>query len=248
MLFLQISKTYPNFRLNINFSINAKARAAVFFGPSGSGKTLTMQCVAGLVKPDSGRIEAAGKLMFDSDARINLSPQKRAIGYMVQDYAMFPHLTILRNVAYPKSGLFGLHVGKKQKRQALSLLEKFGIDHLCNLYPGQISGGQKQRTALARALNSNPGLLLLDEPFSALDPLLRQNMRAEILRFLVELQLPVVIITHDPDDVEAFAGSLVLFRQGGAHVVADWKEQRARFPSAAACLRHLAEKAQGAGA
>lgn len=244
MLFLQIEKTYPNFHLGINFSLAEEKSAAVFFGPSGSGKSLTMQCLAGLVTPDAGKIMAVGKIMFDSGKKINLSPQKRAIGYMVQDYAMFPHLNILQNVAYPRTGLFGQHVGKEQKELALRLMEKFGIEQLQKLYPAQISGGQKQRAALARALNANPALLLLDEPFSALDPLLRQNMRAEILRFLKELRLPAIVITHDPDDVEAFAGSLVMFRGGSAHVVENWKEQRAKFSSAAECLRYLSGQGQ----
>lgn len=244
MLVLQIEKNYPNFHLGINLSIAGERGAAVFFGASGSGKTLTMRCLAGLVTPDAGKIEAAGGMLYDSAQKINLPPQKRALGYMAQDYAMFPHLTILQNVAYPHSGLFGRHIGKEQKSRALRLMEKFGIADLRNLYPEQISGGQKQRAALARALNANPALLLLDEPFSALDPLLRQNMRVEILHFLEDLRLPVIIITHDPEDVEAFAGSLALFCKGSARVLENWKELRAKFSSAAACLRYLSEKGE----
>lgn len=243
MLNLHISKSFPNFSLSIAFKLDIQTTTAVFFGPSGSGKTLTMQSIAGLVTPDNGRIEAAGTLMYDSASHINLRPQARHIGYMVQDYAMFPQFTVLQNVAYPKSGLFGRYLTNLQKKNALALLERFGIGHFSDLYPAQISGGQRQRTALARALNSDPRLLLLDEPFSALDPLLRQTTRMEILRFLDELRLPAIIITHDPDDVEAFAGDLVLFANGNARVINNWKALRADFPNAAACLRHLSLQA-----
>lgn len=237
MLTLDIRKSYPDFRLDVRLKL--EGLRAVFFGPSGSGKTLTMQCIAGLVRPDSGFIEAAGKVLFQSATGLSISPQKRHMGYMVQDYAIFPHLTVLQNVAYAKSGLFGRWPGKRQTEKALEILNQFGIGHLARMYPDQISGGQKQRTALGRAINSDPALLLLDEPFSALDPLLRKNMREDVLIMLASLRLPAIIITHDPEDVDAFAGSLVMFRDGRAWLVPDWAEQRSRFCTAAECLLYL---------
>lgn len=244
MLNINIYKSFFNFTLSVDFRLNPQTRTAVFFGPSGSGKTLTMQSIAGLVTPDKGHIEALGTLMYDSATRVNMRPQARHIGYMVQDYAMFPQFNILQNVAYPKSGLFGHYLTRQQKKNALALLERFDIEQLSELYPAQISGGQKQRAALARALNSDPRLLLLDEPFSALDPLLRQSTRSEILRILDELKLPAVIITHDPEDVEAFAGDLVLFANGKARLIPNWKSIRADFPDAASCLHYLSQRVQ----
>ncbi|MDE5833855.1 MAG: ATP-binding cassette domain-containing protein [Desulfovibrio sp.] len=231
------------FTLDIALELPAAIRRAVFFGPSGSGKTLTMQCVAGLAMPDKGEISVEDRVFYSSRQKICLKPQVRSVGYMAQDYALFPHLTVLQNVAYPRTGLFCAHIPASEKKRARELLANFGILDLQRRKPGAISGGQKQRTALARAANSSPRILLLDEPFSALDPLLRERMRREILAFLNELNLPAIIITHDPDDVDAFAGALVLFNQGRAVVSRDYQEIREGYPSAAACLRDLEAEA-----
>lgn len=249
MLDLKIGKTYSracncgkkNFCLDIDFSIGDEFRRAVFFGPSGSGKSLTLNCIAGLTRPDSGRIAARGRVFFDSAQNIFLPPQKRRMGYMFQDYALFPHLTVLQNTAYSGSGLFGRHIDAREKEKAMAMLEKFGIAHLAGHYPSEISGGQKQRAALARAINADPDILLLDEPFSALDPLLREKMRHEMLEMMENFALPAVIITHDPDDVDEFAGALVLFDAGRAHVERSFREERKKFASSAQCLRKLQE-------
>lgn len=241
MLALNIHKTFrtraSSFILSINFE--AVGRRIVFFGPSGSGKTLTMQAIAGLLKPQSGRIAVDGAVFFDSLQKIWIAPQKRHVGYVLQDYALFPHLNVLQNVAYPHSGLFGQRISASQRRNAEELLQRFGILALAAQRPLELSGGQKQRVALARAINYSPRLLLLDEPFSALDPLLREHLRQEILAILEELAIPAVIITHDPEDVEAFAGGLVLFHSGKAKVISDWPQIRARFATTAQALRSL---------
>lgn len=239
MLFLSIRKKFSRFRLDIDLKLKLESGRAVFFGPSGSGKTLTMQCLAGLATPQEGYIAVKDRILYDSNHRINLPPQNRSMGYMFQEYALFPHLTVLQNVAYSRTGLFARYVGARQKEAAMALLNLFDIAHLDRHLPGEISGGQRQRTALARALNSNPSMLLLDEPFSALDPLLRRKMRSDLLEILVRLELPVIIITHDPDDVESFAGELVLFRNGSATIVDNWKAERNKYASAADCLMAL---------
>ena len=201
-----------------------------------------MNCVAGLIRPDAGRVAFQSQVLFDSAAHVNLPARKRRMGYMFQDYALFPHLTALQNVAYPTSGLFGRWLGKKRKSKAEAMLECLGIAHLGAHMPGELSGGQRQRVALARALNSSPRMLLLDEPFSALDPLLRERLRKEIKGYLDEFGLPSLTITHDPDDVEAFCGALVLYEAGRAKLIEDYAKARGAYPSAAACLRALQEE------
>lgn len=251
MLKLHIGKAFragrKTFRLNLDFDIGSDYRRVVFFGPSGSGKTLAMQSIAGLQKPAYGKIEALGRVLYDSDKKIFVPPQKRRVGYLLQDYALFPHLNILQNVAYSHTGLFPRIISKAESRKASEILKRFGIDHLKRHLPGEISGGQKQRAALARALNSGPDILLLDEPFSALDPLMRAHMRSEIQALLQEMNLPVVIITHDPDDVETFAGALVLFHAGSAQVISDWPEFRKDFATTAQALQALMEKKRASG-
>lgn len=231
------------FQLDVNINLDPAVRRAVFFGPSGSGKTLTMRCVAGLETPDKGEIEVDCRCFYSSERGIRLPPRIRRVGYTPQDYALFPHLTVLQNVAYPRSGLFCKYVSPEEKQRARALLKKFAILDLENHLPGEISGGQKQRTALARAANASPRLLLLDEPFSALDPLLRERTRREILTRLADLDVPAIIITHDPEDVDAFAGALVLYNRGRAVQIDDYQARRARFDDAFACLRALREAA-----
>ena len=207
-----------DFRLRASFTLPDDG-LAVFFGSSGSGKTLTLQCIAGLTTPDSGSIALReGRVLFDSQRGINLPARQRRIGYMVQEYALFPHLTVEQNVAYGMSGLLPWRLSAAAKAKAQELLERLGIAHLRAQLPTRISGGQRQRVALARALCIEPDLLLLDEPFSALDPLLRRRLRLELREQLERLNLPAIIISHDPDDVAVFADTLVLYRHGKARV------------------------------
>lgn len=252
MLNIAITKRFrsrlSSFMLDVAFDLGQECRRAVFFGPSGSGKTLTMQCIAGLAMPDSGHIAVNGRMLFDSAANIRIPAQNRHMGYMLQDYALFPHFTVLQNVAYSHTGLWCAHVGSREKEKAIAVLERFGMAAYWRHYPAELSGGQKQRVALARAINSQPALMLLDEPFSALDPLLREHMRAEMLQMLdksghdpANSGCPAIIITHDPEDVAAFAGTVIIYKRGQAHVVESWPETLARFASITSCLRHLLE-------
>lgn len=243
-LFLQkqFSGRGEPFLLNVRISLPDGHKCVVLFGPSGSGKSVSLRCIAGIVRPDRGHIEVNRTVFYDSGSGVDLAPQKRHVGYMFQDYALFPHLTLLQNVAYAHSGLLGRRFTRKARADAQYWLGTLGLDNLEQRYPSELSGGQRQRAALARALNSQPRLLLLDEPFSALDPLLRMETRREILGFLQCLDIPALIVTHDPEDVDMFAGALVLFSRGRTKVVDNYRETRTAFPTAAACLMALQEK------
>lgn len=229
MISLHVEKklhgSHGNFFLKAD--IDASASHMVFFGASGSGKTLTLQMLAGLVRPDAGRIEVDGDVLFDAAKGINRPARTRHIGYLLQDYALFPHLNALDNVGFALSGPFG-RLSPAAKRRAHELLERFEVDSLWDRLPAEMSGGQRQRVALARALAAEPRILLLDEPFSALDPLLRVRMRDEIRTLLKDWQIPLTIISHDPDDVEAFADMLVVFSEGRVCRCEDWSGLRGR--------------------
>ena len=246
MISLRLYKSFKNaavpFSLDVDYEICGDHKNVVLFGPSGSGKSLTMQCLAGLVRPDSGHILLGGRTLYDGASNVFVPAQRRKIGYMFQDYALFPHLTLLQNVAYSGTGLWPWRVCAAQHQRAQDMLERFGIGHLARSLPSQLSGGQRQRAALARALNAEPELLLLDEPFSALDPLLRERLREELLELMADLTIPAVIITHDPGDVDVFAGSLILYDHGRARMVPNYADLRRGFDSPGRCLRHLQEQ------
>lgn len=250
MIDLDIRKTFfsrqrrVRFAMDIQYAIPNSEKWTVLFGPSGSGKSLTMQCLAGLVTPDAGRIELHGTTLFDSAQGLSLPVQERHIGFMFQNYALFPHLTVLQNVAYVRSGLFPLLVSASERDRAMAMLELVGMAHLARRKPEELSGGQQQRVALARVLNANPKLILLDEPLSALDPLLREHLRRELLALLAKQEIPVMIITHDPDDVETFAGKLIIYSNGHAHEIPSWGKERSKFGSSSACLRTLQDKVE----
>ena len=203
------------------FSLDVRFRAEhariVLYGPSGSGKSLTLRAIAGLVTPDHGSILVHGQTWFDAEQRICLPAPARRVGYLFQDYALFPHLTVGQNVA------FGLGAGwRNPSRRSLPesarrWLEALELDGLTDRYPWQISGGQQQRVALARALAPHPQLLLLDEPFAALDPPLRARMREHLLALQSRLGLQMLMITHDPSDVEALGEYVLEIRDGRIH-------------------------------
>ena len=254
MIFLDIKKSFDDpgraapFHLGIRLEMPEGSRTLVLFGASGSGKTLTLHCLAGLVRPDAGRIVVDGNVLYDSEQGICVPARRRRIGYMFQDYALFPHLSVLHNVAYAGTGLLPWRLNSEQRAWAMDLLERLGIAHLARLYPGNLSGGQKQRVALARALGTRPSLLLRDEPFSALDPLLRERLRGEIQEILAAFAIPAVIISHDPEDVDAFAGTLVTYHRGRARMMADYASLRREYTSAGDCLRHLQQEMQAESA
>jgi molybdate transport system ATP-binding protein len=200
------------FDLAVRFALDSDRVA--LYGPSGAGKSLTLAVLAGLVRPDRGRIAIDGDVWFDSAQGIDRPTRDRHVGFVFQDYALFPHRTVEQNVAaagerwYPR----GPRAGAKEEVQ--QLLRAFALDDVRASYPEQLSGGQRQRTALARALAAKPGLLLLDEPFSALDAALRTRLRDELVAVQKRFGVPIVIITHDPDDLAQCAERVVSLQDG----------------------------------
>ncbi|MDD3080395.1 MAG: ATP-binding cassette domain-containing protein [Paludibacter sp.] len=176
------------------------------FGHSGSGKTTLMRMLAGLNKPDRGYIEFNGQVWFDSGKKINLPPQQRNTGYMFQDYALFPNMTIRKNIEFAQK--------EKNSREVKELLTLFGLKTLQKQYPQKLSGGQKQRVALARALASKPKLLLLDEPLSALDFEMRLTLQEEIIKAHEMLNSITLLVSHDIKEVEKLATSVILLKNG----------------------------------
>jgi molybdate transport system ATP-binding protein len=207
-----LRSTSREFRLDVAFT--CRDDISVVFGPSGSGKSVTLRAIAGLEHPEQGRIAVDGRVLFDSDSGINLAAKDRSIGYLFQDYALFPHMTVEENIAFPLRKWWHRHWPSEIERPVREIVELFELNQLSNSYPSQISGGQRQRVALARALIRKPAVLLLDEPFAALDPLLRIRMRQELLKTQALFKVPMLVITHDPQDVAALAQSVVIFREG----------------------------------
>jgi molybdate transport system ATP-binding protein len=202
----------------------------VIFGPSGAGKSLTLRAIAGLERPDSGRIVVAGKVLYDSAAGIHVPARDRAVAYLFQDYALFPHLNVEQNIGFGLREWWRLRPSPEVLRKVGELIDVLELRGLGGAYPWQLSGGQKQRVALARALIRQPDVLLLDEPFAALDPMLRDRMRDELLKIRALFRVPMLAITHDPEDVSALAQTLVLLEHGRVASVADLKGAPYRDP------------------
>jgi molybdate transport system ATP-binding protein len=208
-LSVEIRKALPGFALDVAW--HAGDGVAVLFGPSGAGKTLTLQCLAGLLRPDAGRIVVDDRVLFDSAAAIDLPPQARRVGYVFQGYALFPHLTVAENVG------FGLRDRPRATRAArvADVLERLGLRGLEARYPRELSGGQRQRVALGRALAIDPALLLLDEPLSALDAPLRRALRDELREILKAWGPAAVLVTHDFTEAYRLADRIVVYDNGG---------------------------------
>ena len=206
-LSIDIRKKYKGFELEVAFSSEDETLAIL--GASGSGKSMTLKCIAGLISPDEGKIVSDGRVLFDSAAKIDLKPQERDVGYLFQSYALFPNMTVRQNIAIA-------YGGKPEERDADvdALMSKYEIGELADRYPVQLSGGQQQRAALARIFAYGPRLLLLDEPFSALDAYLRENMQAEFKRMIREYNGNVVLVTHSRDEAYKLAESLVILDEG----------------------------------
>ncbi len=198
----------PVFTLDADFELGNEL--AVLFGRSGSGKTTALQCISGLMKPNGGKIIVNGNTYFDCHKRIDLSVQERSLGYVFQNYALFPHMDVKKNIAY------GLKDWTKEKRdkRVREMLQLLQIEGLEDNYPSQLSGGQKQRVALARALALKPDILLLDEPFSALDMVVRMKLREKIKEIQKELGIPVLFITHNHVEAFTIADKIVIFHDG----------------------------------
>jgi len=222
---VQIRKTLRSaareFHLDVSFTCVDDLN--VIFGASGSGKSVTLRVIAGLERPDDGRVAVNGQVVFDSRRGIDVPARLRSVGYVFQDYALFPHLTVEQNIAFPLSRWWWPRPSADVAKRVRDLMDIFEIGGLAQSYPWQISGGQRQRVGLARTLIRKPAVLLLDEPFAALDPLLRIRMRQELLNTQWLFKVPMLVITHDPQDVAALAENLVILRKGKVERTIDLK-------------------------
>ena len=205
---VRLVKRLPGFTLDVAWT--ADGGVAALFGPSGSGKTLTLQCLAGLLRPDEGRIVVDGRVLFDAAAGADIPPQARRVGYVFQGYALFPHLTVAENVGF---GLRGRPRDERARRVA-DVLTRLGLVGLERRRPAELSGGQRQRVALGRALAVDPALLLLDEPLSALDAPLRRALRAELRAVLSEWGTAAVVVTHDFGEAYRLGDRIVVYEGG----------------------------------
>jgi molybdate transport system ATP-binding protein len=197
---LDIGLPLRSFRLELAVALGRETFALV--GPSGAGKTTVLRAVAGLARPERGRVALDNEVLYDSVTGIDLPPEDRRVGFVFQDYALFPHMTVRQNVAYGARARVG------------ELLDRFRIAHLAGARPGEISGGERQRVGLARALARDPGVLLLYEPLSALDPHTRAALRFELKELIDELDLPVLLVTHDFHDAAVLADRVAAIADG----------------------------------
>jgi molybdate transport system ATP-binding protein len=208
---LAVRKRLRSFDLDVTLAFDRGV--TLLTGPSGAGKTTLLRMIAGLVRPDAGRVLLAGRAL--DDGRAHVPAHRREVAYVFQDYALFPHLDVLDNVAF---GLAARGVAARGRRAAArAWLERLGIAALAGARPRALSGGERQRVALARALVWTPRALLLDEPFAALDPTTRAQVRGEVRETLATLDVPVVLVTHDAQDASAFDAPTVHLDRG--HVV-----------------------------
>ena len=208
MLEVDITKHLGSFTLAVE--LRTDARRVVLFGPSGSGKSLTLQCLAGLLQPDRGALHIDGVTVFDSESNVDLPPQRRSIGYVPQGAPLFPHLSVAQNVTY------GLRQMSASERRAEvdRLLELVHLAGYGSRRPTQLSGGEQQRVALARALARHTKLLLLDEPFSALDAPVRAALRGELLELQARIDVSCVFVTHDLEEAYTLAEDVAVYGQG----------------------------------
>lgn len=218
-ILVEIEKKLGAFNLNVNFS--AGDEVVALLGASGCGKSMTLRCIAGIETPDRGRIVVDGVTLFDSEKRINLSPQERHTGLLFQNYALFPNMTVLQNI---KAGAKREKDVASREKLTGEIIESFGLSELVKRYPRQLSGGQQQRTALARILVSSPDILLLDEPFSALDSHLRFRLEEEVRQVMRRFGKSVVLVSHDRDEVFRLSDKIAVMSNGKIEVFGEKKD------------------------
>jgi molybdate transport system ATP-binding protein len=208
LLEVNIKRSLPGFSLSVNFSINQEILAIL--GPSGSGKTMTLQCIAGLLRPDEGFIKLNGKLLLDTQNEVSLKPRDRGVGFVFQNYALFPHYTVEDNIAYGMS-----HLPKDRvKMRVGELMDKMHLAGLGHRFPRQLSAGQQQRVALARAIAPEPELLLLDEPFSALDSQVKERLELELLNLQNFYKGNILFVTHNLAEGYKLASRIAVYESG----------------------------------
>ena len=209
-LSVDIRKRLGDFSLDVSFKAENPAETLALLGASGCGKSMALKCVAGVERPDEGRIVLNGRVLYDSAARVNVPAQRRRVGYLFQSYALFPAMTVLDNV------LVGARGATRAERLAMAArqIRAFRLEGLEGRRPAELSGGQQQRCALARIMASEPELLLLDEPFSALDGYLRWQLELELADTLREFPGGVVFVTHNRDEVYRMCDRVCVLTDG----------------------------------
>ena len=218
-LIVDIHRALGSFTLDVRFE--AENGVTCLLGASGCGKSFTLKCIAGIEKPDSGHIELDGVVLFDSEKHINLPPQKRQVGYLFQNYALFPNMTVRQNI------LCGLHREKnreEKERKLKEMLKLMQLEGLENHRPSQLSGGQQQRVALARIMVNEPRMLMLDEPFSALDAHLRDSLKIELRDMLQRFGHEVLMVTHSREEAYNMSRRIAVMDQGRLLTIKDTKE------------------------
>jgi len=211
MIEVHISKKLEGFHLQVDFESDDKQIGIL--GASGSGKSMTLQCIAGIAMPDSGRIVVDGKIFFDSSQKINLPARDRKTGYLFQNYALFPHMSVLENIM---SGMVkSINPDKKSRiDKGTKLIRKFGLEGLAKRLPYTLSGGQQQRVALARMMAYEPSVILLDEPFSALDGFLKEKMQYEMMEMIKDYKGTILMVSHSRDEIYRFSDSILAISEG----------------------------------
>jgi molybdate transport system ATP-binding protein len=207
VLTVAVQKKLPEFVLDMEFTVSNKI--LVLSGPSGCGKTTILRCIAGLTRPDKGRICLDQQALYDSAADIFMPPREREIGFVFQDYALFPHMEVAKNILYAvktRDDQSNRHFGQ--------LLQLLKIEKLIRRFPAELSGGEKQRVALARALMAGPKILLLDEPLSALDNHIRGELQDELLKMQQFWQIPFILVTHDPEEAQKLGDQIIYMEKG----------------------------------
>lgn len=217
-ILVDIEKRLGEFTLNVSFSGGEEIIALL--GASGCGKSMTLKCIAGIERPDRGRIVVNGRTLFDSEKHICLTPQQRRVGLMLQSYALFPNMTVLQNI---RAGAVREKDSEKRKCLMTETIESFGLTALLKRYPHELSGGEQQRVALARLLVSEPEVLLLDEPFSALDSHLRFRLEREVGQTLRQFGKTVVFVSHDRDEVFRLSSKIAVLDRGKIEVFGEKK-------------------------
>ncbi len=214
---VQIQRKLDSFLLDISFQ--SECRRIGILGASGCGKSMTLKSIAGIETPDQGHIEAEGRTLFDRANRINLKPQKRNVGYLFQNYALFPTMTVEKNIA---AGLKGSR--QENEVRVREMVKKFQLQGLEKRLPGQLSGGQQQRVALARIMAYEPDVILLDEPFSALDMYLKDRLQQELMDMLADYRGTVIMVSHNRDELYRFSEELLIIDQGHIAAAGETKE------------------------
>ena len=204
---VEIHRKLNRFMLDVSF--RSTSRRIGILGASGCGKSMTLKCIAGIETPDAGRIAVEDRVLFDSDSRTDLKPQKRNAGYLFQNYALFPTMTVEKNIG---AGLKGNRIAKEKRVK--EMVRKFRLEGLEKQLPGQLSGGQQQRVALARIMAYEPDVILLDEPFSALDMFLKDQLQREMVNMLEDYEGTVIMVSHDRDEIYRFSEELLIMDQG----------------------------------